>query len=38
MQSGDALIGINPCVDEPANLKRLLDLTAKIIDRTGAPT
>ena len=36
--SGDALIGINPCIDEPANLKRLLDLTAEIIDRTGAPT
>jgi ethanolamine ammonia-lyase large subunit len=36
--AGDALIGINPCIDEPANLKRLLDLTAEIIDRTGAPT
>jgi ethanolamine ammonia-lyase large subunit len=36
--SGDALIGINPCIDEPANLKRLLDLTAEIIGRTGAPT
>src|SRR5271170_5631383 len=36
--SGDALIGINPCIDEPANLKRLLDLTAEIIARTGAPT
>jgi ethanolamine ammonia-lyase large subunit len=36
--SGDALIGINPCIDAPANLKRLLDLTAEIIDRTGAPT
>jgi ethanolamine ammonia-lyase large subunit len=36
--SGDALIGINPCIDEPANLKRLLDLIAEIIDRTGVPT
>jgi ethanolamine ammonia-lyase large subunit len=36
--SGDALIGINPCIDEPANLKRLLELTAEIIDRTGVPT
>jgi len=36
--SGDALIGINPCIDEPANLKRLLNLTAEIIARTGAPT
>ena len=27
--SGDALIGINPCIDEPDNLKRLLDLTAR---------
>jgi ethanolamine ammonia-lyase large subunit len=36
--SGDALIGINPCIDEPANLKRLLEVTAEIIDRTGAPT
>src|SRR5262249_19953080 len=30
--------GINPCIDEPANLKRLLDLTAEIIHRTGVPT
>jgi ethanolamine ammonia-lyase large subunit len=36
--AGDALIGINPCIDEPANLKRMLDLTAEIIDRTGVPT
>ncbi|HXN85987.1 MAG TPA: ethanolamine ammonia-lyase subunit EutB [Candidatus Binataceae bacterium] len=36
--AGDALIGINPCIDEPANLKRLLDLTAEIIERTGVPT
>jgi len=35
---GDALIGINPCIDEPDNLCRLLDLTANIIARTGAPT
>jgi ethanolamine ammonia-lyase large subunit len=36
--AGDALIGINPCIDEPDNLRRLLDLTAEIIARTGAPT
>ncbi len=36
--TGDALIGINPCVDEPDNIRRLLELTAAIIDRTGAPT
>jgi ethanolamine ammonia-lyase large subunit len=36
--TGDALIGINPCIDEPDNLRRLLDLTAGIIERTGAPT
>ena len=36
--SGDALIGINPCIDEPDNLKRLLDLTAEIIDRVQVPT
>jgi ethanolamine ammonia-lyase large subunit len=36
--SGDALIGINPCIDEPGNLKRLLELTAEIIDRTAVPT
>jgi ethanolamine ammonia-lyase large subunit len=35
---GDALIGINPCIDEPGNLRKLLDLTAEIIARTGAPT
>ncbi|MGO9605091.1 MAG: ethanolamine ammonia-lyase subunit EutB [Candidatus Binataceae bacterium] len=34
---GDALIGINPCIDEPDNLHRLLDLTAGIIARTGVP-
>jgi ethanolamine ammonia-lyase large subunit len=36
--TGDALIGINPCIDEPDNLKRLLDLTASIIHRTGVPS
>jgi ethanolamine ammonia-lyase large subunit len=36
--TGDALIGINPCIDEPDNLRRLLDLTADVIARTGAPT
>ena len=35
---GDALIGINPCIDEPDNLRRLLDLTADIIARTEVPT
>jgi ethanolamine ammonia-lyase large subunit len=35
---GDALIGINPCIDEPANIRRLLETTADIIARTGAPT
>src|SRR5208283_1022250 len=36
--TGDALIGINPCIDEPDNLRRLLELTADIIERTGVPT
>ena len=36
--TGDALIGINPCIDEPDNIRRLLELTADIIDRTGVPT
>ena len=36
--TGDALIGINPCIDEPDNIRRLLELTAEIIERTGAPT
>ncbi len=36
--TGDALIGINPCIDAPDNLRRLLGLTADIITRTGAPT
>jgi ethanolamine ammonia-lyase large subunit len=36
--TGDALIGINPCIDETENLCRLLDLTAGIIARTGVPT
>ena len=34
---GDALIGINPCIDEPDNLHRLLGLLADIIARTGVP-
>ncbi len=36
--TGDALIGINPCIDQPGNVARMLDLTARIIDRTGVPT
>jgi ethanolamine ammonia-lyase large subunit len=36
--TGDALIGINPCIDEPEVVRRLLDTTAEIIERTGAPT
>jgi len=36
--TGDALIGINPCIDDPANIKRLLELIAGIIERTGVPT
>jgi ethanolamine ammonia-lyase large subunit len=36
--TGDALIGINPCIDDPDNLHRLLDLTADIIARTRVPT
>src|ERR1700676_1112968 len=36
--TGDALIGINPCIDEPDNIRRLLELTADIIDRAGVPT
>ncbi len=36
--TGDALIGINPCIDDPANIKRLLELIAGIVERTGAPT
>src|SRR5713101_191358 len=36
--TGDALIGINPCVDTPDNIRRILELTADIIERTGAPT
>ena len=35
---GDALIGINPCIDEPDNVRRLLDLTADLIARTEVPT
>ncbi len=36
--SGDALIGINPCIDTPENIRRMLELTADILERTGAPT
>lgn len=36
--TGDALIGINPCIDESDNIRRLLDMVADIIERTGAPT
>lgn len=35
--TGDALIGINPCVDQPDNIRRLLELTAEIIERTQVP-
>jgi ethanolamine ammonia-lyase large subunit len=34
---GDALIGINPCIDEPNNVRRLLERIAEIIERTGVP-
>jgi ethanolamine ammonia-lyase large subunit len=36
--TGDALVGINPCIDTPDNIRRLLELTADIIERTGVPT
>ncbi len=36
--AGDALIGINPCIDEPDNLKRMHELLAEIIDRLKVPT
>ncbi len=36
--TGDALIGINPCIDTPENIRRMLDRIAEIIERTGAPT
>src|SRR6266851_2485750 len=36
--TGDALIGINPCIDTPENIRRMLDRVAEIIERTGAPT
>jgi ethanolamine ammonia-lyase large subunit len=36
--TGDAIIGINPCIDDPDNIRRLLELTAEIIGRTGVPT
>ena len=35
--TGDALIGINPAIDEPDSVRRVLDLTASIIERTGVP-
>jgi ethanolamine ammonia-lyase large subunit len=35
--AGDALIGINPCIDDPGNIRRMLELTADIIARTGVP-
>src|SRR5205807_875342 len=36
--TGDALIGINPCRDDPDNIRRLLELTAGIIERERVPT
>src|SRR5258705_3075682 len=36
--TGDALIGINPCIDSPENIRRMLDRIAEIIERTGVPT
>jgi len=36
--AGDALIGINPCVDEVANVTALLRLTADLIARWRIPT
>ena len=36
--TGDALIGINPCIDTPENIRRMLDRIAEIIERTGVPT
>jgi ethanolamine ammonia-lyase large subunit len=35
--TGDALIGINPAIDEPESVHRVLDLTASIIERTTVP-
>jgi ethanolamine ammonia-lyase large subunit len=36
--AGDAVIGINPCIDDPRNVRRLLEVSAAAIDRSGAPT
>ncbi len=36
--AGDALIGINPCIDEVDNVTRLLRLTAELIERWRIPT
>ena len=36
--AGDALIGINPCIDDVENVTRLLTLTRDVIDRLRVPT
>lgn len=36
--AGDALIGINPCIDTVENVTALLRLTANVIDRWRIPT
>ena len=36
--AGDALIGINPCIDDVENVTALLRLTADLIDRWRIPT
>ncbi len=36
--AGDALIGINPCIDEVENVAGLLRLTAELIERWRIPT
>ncbi len=36
--AGDALIGINPCIDTVENVTALLRLTADLIDRRRVPT
>ncbi|MCC6849954.1 MAG: ethanolamine ammonia-lyase subunit EutB [Deltaproteobacteria bacterium] len=36
--AGDALIGINPCIDDVPNVTRLLELTRDVIARLGVPT
>jgi ethanolamine ammonia-lyase large subunit len=35
---GDAVIGINPVIDSPENVRVMLEATAEIIDRLGVPT